>query len=99
MAVTFPFTTKRLDSATCPEGKNRVYFQDSKSPLWLAVTQKGTKTFFVRRRVNGAEASRVKIGEHPTMSIDTARKEASKMVGKIVVGIDPQARKRELRAN
>ena len=97
MAVTFLFTTKRLDSATAPRQEPGL-LSGLEKPAMACGHPKGNEDVFRSPAGQGAEASRVKIGEHPTMSIDTARKEASKMVGKIVVGIDPQAQKRELRA-
>jgi len=94
----FAFTTKRVEAETCPADKSRVYVRDARcSSLWLAITGNGTRTYFVYRRVNGKPV-RVKIGEHPAMSVDAACTEATKLAGKIAGGIDPRAERRELRS-
>jgi integrase len=97
MASTFAFTTNRVSAAVCPEGKNRVYFRDKRSPLWLAVTGQGAKSFLVYRKIHGKPV-RVKIGSPTTVSLDAARREAERLVGEIAKGVDPRQAKRELRA-
>jgi integrase len=97
MASTFAFTTRRVAAAVCLEGKDREYFRDNRSPLCLAVTAGGAKTFFVYRKIHGKPV-RLKIGDHPTVSVDTARREAERLVGEIANGVDPRHAKRELRA-
>ena len=97
MSQTIAFTTARLLALECLPGKSRVYIRDSHcSALWVMVTAAGAKNFFVYHRVNGVP-TRIKIGSFPAVAVDTARKEAKKLTGKIVLGDDPRAARRELR--
>ena len=84
-----------IDSA--PVGK-RVYYNDTRvSGLQLQVTDKGTKTFYVYRRING-RPKRVKLGRHPDMAPARAREEAKICLGQIAAGEDPAENRRRERA-
>jgi len=93
------FTTTKLESMTCPAGKDRVYFRDSAMMgLVVCVTAIGTKTFYVYRRIGGRPA-RVRLGAYPgELSVEDARKAAHRVNGQIADGVDPRAAKRQARA-
>jgi integrase len=98
----FVFNVKSLSEVVCPSsGKadksGRVYVYDSHDRafgLCLCVTETGTRTFYVNRRVNGA-FKRHKIGRFPDVTIDQGRRAAADLTNLIARGIDPTAAKRE----
>jgi integrase len=93
-AIEINFTKRALDILPLPEPGRRLEAYDSKTPgLLMRVTNKGTKTFTVYRRVSG-KPQRVKLGRYPDMSIEQARKNAKKMLGMMADGIDPVAQRR-----
>ena len=58
----------------------------------------GVKTFFVQYRV-GPQTRRIKIGRHPTVKVENARKMAIELLGEIGGGGDPSERRRRERAS
>lgn len=61
----------------------------------LRVTAGGAKSFIVEKRVNG-RVRRYTVGRYPGITAEQARKEAQKLLGRIIAGEDPHAqRKRE----
>lgn len=98
MANNINFTKRELEALTSPPKGKRAYFNDTKiKGLQLAITDKGTMTFVVYRRIDG-KPTRVKLGGYPDMSPETARKEAYKVLGDIAKGENPAANKRAERA-
>lgn len=59
----------------------------------LRVTSGGTKAFFVEKLVD-SKLRRITIGHYPALTVEQARKEAQKLLGKIAMGIDPVAEKK-----
>ena len=50
----FAFTIAAIEKLPAPQGKAREFYFDSKiEGLWLQVTKAGSKTFLVRKWVNG----------------------------------------------
>lgn len=61
----------------------------------LRVTAGGAKSFIVEKRVGG-RVRRYTVGRYPGITAEQARKEAQKLLGRIIAGDDPHAqRKRE----
>lgn len=61
----------------------------------LRVTAGGAKSFIVEKRVGG-RVRRYTVGRYPGITAEQARKEAQKLLGRIIAGEDPHAqRKRE----
>ncbi len=58
----------------------------------------GVKTFFVQYRV-GPQTRRIKIGRHPALKVENARKTAIELLGEIGGGGDPSERRRRERAS
>lgn len=64
----------------------RLYFYDTKvQSLGVAVTSKGTKTFFVYKKING-RPERVTLGRYPDLSVENARKHALNAITQIAHG-------------
>lgn len=63
----------------------------------VRVTSGGSKAFFVEKLVN-RKLRRITVGRYPELTVEQARKEAQKLMGKIATGIDPLAEKREIKA-
>lgn len=91
------FTKKSIEELPAPDRNTRFYFHDTKQPgLSVYVTKSGARTFFVRNKANGAD-DRIVLGRYPDLSIENARKMASKVRGDIAHGKDPQEHKRTIR--
>jgi len=81
-------------------GKNTAqkrYCDDTLKGFGVRVTSGGTKAFYVEKLV-GNKLRRITIGRYPELTVEQARKEAQKMLGKIATGIDPIAERKERRA-
>lgn len=83
------FTKKALeDFPTPPKGK-RIYYYDTKiRGLALSVTDKGSKTFVVYRKING-KPERFTLGKFPDLSIENARNMAEGVNSQIAQGKNP----------
>jgi integrase len=91
------FTVAALEKASCPAGKGRTWLYDHRSPgLALMVTDKGSKAFYVYRKVNG-RPQRVRLGGFPDISIEQARRLCATTTAQIAQGIDPMEERRALR--
>ena len=94
----FNFTKKDLDHLVLPPAGKRTYFRDSKTPgLQLMVTDKGTKTFYLYKKIQG-RPTRIKLGHYPDITPNKARSKAYKTLGKLADGIDPTTQKKSKRA-
>ena len=79
MAHQFFFNTYILDNLPSPE-KGFDVVQDLSDPrLRMYITQRGVKSFFVRKRVNGCDR-RIIIGNYPEMDIETAREKVNEVL-------------------
>ena len=79
-----------------PEGK-RVFHRDTETPgLGVRVTDNGTKTFAVYRKVQG-RPQRIALGRFPAMTVEQARREAAKVNLAIADDRNPMAERRRLR--
>lgn len=98
MSEQFPFTQKRIKDLV-PPAEGRMEYVDTDQPkLRVRVTVTGHKSFAVLTKDKVGEARRITLGSWPTMSVETARKEAGKALGKVLDGIDPIAEKRKVKA-
>lgn len=94
----FNFIKSRLESLPSAAPGKRDEYRDTKVPgLILRVTDKGSKTFAVYRRVQGKPARRA-IGPYPDLSIEQARKKAQEYNGTIALGEDPHETRRQAKA-
>jgi integrase len=91
--------TKRVvDRATPPSGKMQAFLRDSVlSGFGLRITDRGTKSFIVEKRING-RVRRQTLGRYGELTVEQARLEAVKYLGKVAVGLDPAAEKKTAQA-
>lgn len=98
------FHRKVLDSLPLPPTGQRAEYQDEGAPeLVLRVTAAGHKTFNLRRKING-KAVRVTLGTYkrpgdtdPVMTVEQARKAATRAKAAAVEGVNPNEVKRARR--
>lgn len=70
------------------------YYDDSLKGFGIRVTSGGSKAFFVEKIIHNKQ-KRMTMGHYPSLTVEMARKEAQKLLGKIATGIDPIAEKKE----
>lgn len=92
------FTKKILDGLPIPsEGENRHSYADLRiNGLIIRVTSNGCKSFQVYKKWQG-NPIRVTIGKYPDISIENARKEASRIISALTTGKNPNEQKNKLR--
>jgi len=94
----FSFTKERLTALPSPES-GRATYHDLKVPgLQVRVTQTGTKSFCVYRRLKGGAPERVTLGKFPSMTVEQARKAAAAVNAEIEDGANPAAVRRAFKA-
>lgn len=94
----FNFIKSKIDGLPAPPKGKRVYYYDTKTRgLAVCVTDSGGKTFYVYRRVNG-KPERVRLGPYPDLTIEQARRMADDTNGAIARGENPNAKKRQAKA-
>jgi integrase len=92
----FNFTKRQLDHFGA--GKTRYYIYDTKTAkLCMLVTPAGSKSFYFAGRIEG-RARRIKIGTYPEVTVEQARRQATKLSGQIVEGRNPADQRRVKRA-
>lgn len=73
------------------------FYDDNLKGFGVRVTSGGSKSFFVEKLIK-RKLRRITIGRYPELTVEQARKEAQKLLGKIATGIDPIAEKNEIKA-
>ena len=79
MAHQFFFNSYILDSLPAPETGFDVVQDLSEPRLRMYITQRGVKSFFVRKRVNGRD-KRIIIGKYPETDIEDARSKVNEIL-------------------
>lgn len=93
------FTRSFIERTTCPAGKAKVdYFDSDQRGFMLEIRASGGKTFYQRYTDERGRERQYKIGPADAITLDQARKKARIILAQAVLGEDPQARRRELRA-
>ena len=92
MAHQFFFNSYILDSLPAPETGFDVVQDLSEPRLRMYITQRGVKSFFVRKRVKGRD-KRIIIGKYPETDIEDARAKVSEILNEVSKKI-PTRRKR-----
>ncbi|MEO7860484.1 MAG: integrase family protein, partial [Nitrospirales bacterium] len=80
--------TKRLIDSVAHPASGQVFYRDTELQGFALRATPGSKSFTYERRING-RSRRMTIGPYPGMTVEEARKEASKNVGEIAQGHDP----------
>ena len=84
------FNKGAVEGIARPE-RGRVYVFDSQTPaLAVCVTEKGSRTFYLYRRIHG-KPQRVRIGRYPQVTVAAAREQATRLNYEVATGKDPQA--------
>ena len=85
-----------LDAAPAPKGMKDYYYDKREPGLLMAVTQAGTKSFYLYKRMDG-RPERLLLGRFPDLSVENARKAAQEAKGQIATGSNPQRDRRAVR--
>jgi len=97
MAHQFFFNTYILDNLPSPEAGFDVVQDLSEPRLRMYITQRGVKSFFVRKRINGRD-KRIIIGKYPETDIEDARAKVAEVLDNATKKI-PTRRKKILFRN
>jgi len=99
MSTSILFNKRVIDVLPNAASGTRVYYADERIPaLRLTVTDQGTKSWVVQKRIEG-RVSRITLGRYPDLTPENARRRAEQVVGQIAEGRNPQTEKREARAS
>jgi hypothetical protein len=83
-----------VEQAEITKEKDQVFYRDEKlKGFALRVTRVGIKSFIVEKRING-KVKRITLGRYGELTVEQARKEAQKLLGKIATGGNPIAEKK-----
>jgi len=96
MSQRINFTKKSLLELSNPTSSRKYYYDQKVNGLGISITPKGSKSFFVYRRVNGIP-KRITIGKHPDLVVEQARKKALQLISQIAQGEDPLEEKKAKR--
>ena len=92
------FNKTAIDKLPLPaQGRRATWFDDEVKGLALRVTSSGAKSFYLVRWIEN-RAEWVRLGGYPAMTVEQARKAATKLNGEIANGRNPADVKREKRA-
>lgn len=87
------FTKKFIEELPISlKGKRDYYYDNKIRGLALSITDKGTKTFIVYRKING-KPERITLGKFPDLSIENARNMAESTNSLIAQGKNPNEKK------
>ena len=85
--------TQQLIAALEADTKDMLYWDSVISGLFLKVTPKGKKSFYLYYRNSNNQQRKPKIGDYPSITIDNARTKAQQWKSDIVNGKDPSIEK------
>jgi hypothetical protein len=89
---------RSVDALTCPNGKDREFlWDDAIAGFGISAFASGKKVYVAQYRQAG-RSRRITIGEHGRLTPDEARNEAKKLLGAVVTGADPIAKRQAARA-
>jgi integrase len=83
----------------CQSGRKKTdYFDVGQRGFLLEVRQSGGKTYYQRYTDERGRERQYKIGPADVISLDQARRKAKQVMAEALLGVDPQQRRREMRA-
>lgn len=83
-----------VDKVEPPQDKDQAFYRDDQlKGFALRITSSGAKSFVVEKLISG-KVRRITLGRYGELTVEQARKEAQKLLGKIATGIDPIAEKK-----
>ena len=83
-------TKSCLDKLAIPAQGQVFYRDDDIKGFAVRITFQGAKSFILEKRIEG-KVKRITLGRYPELTVEQARKEAQKLLGKIAMGINPVA--------
>jgi hypothetical protein len=87
-------TKSYIDKLPIPE-RDKVFHRDTElKGFGLYVRSSDAKVFIVEKRING-KVKRITLGRYGELTAEQARKQAQAVLGKIAIGHDPIAEKKE----
>ena len=91
--------TKRSVEAQKSSDKTKYIWDDVLSGFGVKVLPSGRKTYLVQYRIGGrgGRTRRVSLGIHGNVTAEIARTEAKKVLGQVAIGIDPLAKRDEMK--
>lgn len=90
-------TKNIVDKLSIPANSNQaIYRDDQLRGFALRITRNGVKSFIVEKRTN-KKLTRITLGRYGDLTVEQARKEAQKILGKLATGINPVAEKQQLK--
>jgi integrase len=91
-------TKSIVDKIEPPQEKDQAFYRDDQlKGFAVRVTGTGVKSFVVEKLIN-RKVRRITLGRYGEITVEQARKEAQKLLGKIAAGIDPIAEKQSAKA-
>jgi integrase len=92
-------TKSAVDKIEPPKDKEQAFYRDDQlKGFAVRVTASGIKSFVVEKLISH-KVRRITLGRYGEITVEQARKEAQKLLGKIATGIDPIAEKRSAKAS
>lgn len=91
------FSKKRIEELPSPESGRATYYDELIPKLALRITEAGTRTFYVVKRVGG-EMVWLKLGTFPDMTVEQSRKAAQKALAEFDGSQNPAEIKRAQKA-
>src|SRR3990167_7421040 len=83
-----------VDKILPPKDRDQVFYRDDQlKDFAVRVTASGVKSFVIEKII-GNKVKRITLGRFGELTVEQARKEAQKLMGKIAIGIDPIAEKK-----
>lgn len=90
-------TKTAVDKLQPPTDKTQQFYRDDLlKGFAVRITATGVKSFVVEKLIH-QKVKRITLGRYGELTVEQARKEAQKLLGKIATGIDPIAEKQEVK--
>ena len=92
-------TKSNVDKIEPPKDRDQAFYRDDQlKGFAVRVTASGIKSFVVEKLINH-KVRRITLGRYGELTVEQARKEAQKLLGKIATGADPIAEKQAAKAS
>src|SRR5215471_798184 len=92
-------TSAFVEVSACPSGRSKIdFFDTDRRGFLLEVRNSGGKTYYQRYTDTRGRERQYKLGAADVITLVQARRKARTILAQAVLGPDPQARRKELRA-
>lgn len=92
-------TKSIVDKIEPPKDRDQAFYRDDQlKGFAVRVTASGVKSFIVEKLISH-KVRRITLGRYGELTVEQARREAQKLLGKIATGIDPIAEKQSAKAS